>query len=162
MTLYDLVSPYLSRITRKSWGRAIKVSESTTVDTGINDFLDEFVNVLDSPLAITSLNVSLYDLFRPGLARLKQRRWGARIRQRDGVEVDTGVQPFVDELLTTLADVNEISLLSLDTLYDLVRSLLARLKRRRWGASIQQYDGTVIDSGVQELVDEVVLLLAQV
>lgn len=38
-------------------------------------------------------------------------------------------------------------------------SILARLKRRRWGASLKQSDGSRVDSGVQAFADELVTAL---
>lgn len=41
----------------------------------------------------------------------------------------------------------------------LFEGMLARLKRRRWGASLNQPDGSRVDSGVQAFVDELVIAL---
>ncbi len=42
----------------------------------------------------------------------------------------------------------------------LFQGILSRLKRRRWGVSIQQSDKTRVDTGVQAFVDELVIALA--
>lgn len=41
-------------------------------------------------------------LFSGILSRLKRRRWGETVTQADGRRVDSGVQAFVDELVTAL------------------------------------------------------------
>ncbi len=41
----------------------------------------------------------------------------------------------------------------------LFQGILSRLKRRRWGESLKQPDGSRVDSGVQAFVDELVVAL---
>lgn len=42
----------------------------------------------------------------------------------------------------------------------LFQGILSRLKRRRWGVSVQQTDKPPLDTGVQAFVDELVIALA--
>lgn len=42
----------------------------------------------------------------------------------------------------------------------LFQGILSRLKRRRWGVSVQQPDTPPVDTGVQAFVDELVIALA--
>lgn len=42
----------------------------------------------------------------------------------------------------------------------LFEGILARLKRRRWGVSLQQPTGPAVDSGVQAFADEIVIALS--
>lgn len=47
--------------------------------------------------------MSMYAFFTQGLQRLARENWGTKIADGEGNRKDTGVQPFVDELLAALS-----------------------------------------------------------